>query len=231
MKLKVVQLRRKTTPLTIQSHVFLFLIFYRQWALPAIARVMTKPFDFPRLPFAWQLEAPTAQFENPWMRVDTIPAIDPSGKQANYGLVHFKNLAIGIIPYEDGHVWLVGQSRVAFQEYSWEIPAGGDPNGEDPEGTAHRELREETGLRAAHMQPILTLEISNSVSDERGLVFLATGLTAGVRELESSEDITVQKVSLDTALKAVDDGEIRQALSVSGLLKLGRMRTLGLIDG
>jgi len=192
---------------------------------------MTKAFTFPRPPFAWQLGDPSAKFENPWMRVDTIPSIDPSGKHGDYGLVHFKNLAVGIIPYQDGHVWLVGQSRVSFQEYSWEIPAGGDPHGRDPEGTAHRELREETGFRAEQMTPILTLEMSNSVSDERGLVFLATGLTTGVRDLESSEDITVQKVSLDAALKAVDDGEIRQALSVSGLLKLGRMRAQGYLDG
>ena len=82
---------------------------------------------FPRPNFAWQLHPATAQFENAWMRVESFPAVDPNGREAEYGLVHFKNLAIGILPYEDGHIWLVGQSRVPFEEYSWEIPAGGDP--------------------------------------------------------------------------------------------------------
>ena len=187
--------------------------------------------NLPRSEFSWRLGSPAAQYENPWMRVDNIPSIDPNGKDAIYGLVHFKNLAVGIIPYEDGHIWLVGQSRVAFQNYSWEIPAGGDPSGHDPMGTAHRELREETGFTANRMEQILTMELSNSITDERGHVYLATDLTLGESEMESSEDITTMKISLDAALNAIDTGEIRQALSVAAILKLDRMRAAGQIHG
>ena len=186
---------------------------------------------FPRPAFAWQLDSARPAFENPWMRVDEIPAVDPNRREALYGLVHFKNLAIGIIPYEDNHIWLVGQSRVAFQSYSWEIPAGGDPKGLDPEGTAHRELREETGMSAKQMTEILTLELSNSLTDERGIVYLATGLSQGENALESTEDISVMKISLDDALAAVDAGEIRQGLSVAAILKLGHMRNSGQLKG
>ena len=192
---------------------------------------MTEFLSFPRPDFAWRLGRPTAKYENPWMRVDEIPAVDPSGKNRTYGLVHFKNLAVGIIPYENGDIWLVGQSRVAFQNYSWEIPAGGDPNGLDPLGTAHRELREETGFAAARMEKIMEMELSNSVSNEACHIYLATGLTSGAPETESSEDISTLKVSLDRALAGVDAGEIRQGLSVAAILKLGRMRALGQLDG
>lgn len=193
---------------------------------------MTNASIFPRPAFAWQLGTPSPQFENPWMRVDSIPAVDPNGTKASYGLVHFKNLAIGVVPYADGHIWLVGQSRVAFQSYSWEVPAGGDPSGKDPLGTAHRELREETGFLAGRMEPILTMELSNSITDEACRIYLATDLTAGETEMESSEDISLMKISLDAALDAVDAGEIRQALSVAAILKLGRMREKGqLPDG
>lgn len=188
---------------------------------------MTDPISFPRPAFAWQLGTATAKFENPWMRVDTIASVDPNGREAIYGLVHFKNLAVGVVPYADGQIWLVGQSRVAFEHYSWEIPAGGDPQGLDPEGTARRELREETGFSAEHLEQILEMEISNSITDERCVVYLATGLSAGASEMESSEDISLMKLSLDAALAAVDAGEIRQALSVAAILKLGRMRALG----
>jgi len=99
---------------------------------------------------------------------------------------------------------------VSFQSYSWEIPAGGDLNGSDPIGTAHRELREETGFSAGRMAQILDMELSNSITDERALVYLATGLEA---------------------LDAVDTGEIRQALSVAAILKLGRMRAAGQLEG
>ena len=185
----------------------------------------------PRSDFSWTLGEPSKQYENPWMRVDEIPAIDPNGSDKLYGMVHFKNLAVGIIPYENDHIWLVGQSRVTFQNYSWEIPAGGDPGGKDPLGTAHRELREETGFSALHMEQILTMELSNSVTDEVCHVFLATDLTPGESEMESSEDISVLKLSLDAALAAVDAGEIRQSLSVAAILKLGRMRAAGQLDG
>ena len=192
---------------------------------------MTIPTSLPRLPFAWTLGAPMAKYENPWMRVDDIPAVDPNGKEALYGLVHFKNLAVGIVPYAAGDIWLVGQSRVPFQHYSWEVPAGGDPNGADPIGTAHRELREETGFTAARMEQILTMELSNSISDERCLVYLATGLSAGASKTETTEDISTLKISLDDALMAVDRGEIRQGLSVAAILKLGHMRAAGQLDG
>ena len=182
---------------------------------------------FPRPDLTWQLGTPSAQYENPWMRVDDIPCVDPSGKDGTYGLVHFKNLAIGVVPYQDGHIWLVGQSRVAFQSYSWEVPAGGDPSGQDPVGTAHRELREETGFSAGRMEQILKMELSNSITDEACLVYLATDLTPGETEMESSEDISIMKISLDAALAAVDAGEIRHALGVAAILKLGRMRELG----
>jgi len=188
---------------------------------------MTNAPNFPRPDFAWQLGTPITKYENPWMRVDDIPAVDPNGKDALYGLVHFKNLAIGVIPYEDGHIWLVGQSRVAFQSYSWEVPAGGDPSGKDPVGTAHRELKEETGFSAGRMDQILKMELSNSITDEACLVYLATELTPGETEMESSEDISILKISLDDALAAVDAGEIRHALGVATILKLGRMQELG----
>ena len=186
---------------------------------------------FPRPKFAWQLKTPVAKFENPWMRIDEIPAIDPSGKDAVYGLVHFKNLAVGVVPYQNGNIWLVGQSRVAFQSYSWEIPAGGDPGGHDPIGTAHRELREETGFSAGRMEQILEMDLSNSITDEVCVVYLATDLTSGETELESSEDISLLKISLDDAMDAVDAGEIRHALGVATILKLCRMRAAGQLDG
>lgn len=192
---------------------------------------MTVSPPFPRPPFAWRLDEASARYENPWMRVDDIPAVDPNGNPTLYGLVHFKNLAVGVIPYQDGHIWLVGQSRVSFQNYSWEIPAGGDPSRKDPVGTAHRELKEETGFSAGRMKEILYMEMSNSLTDEICVVYVATDLTPGETELESTEDISLMKISLDAALAAIDAGEIRHAVGVAAILKLDRMRALGQLDG
>ena len=192
---------------------------------------MTQSPIFPRPEFLWQLGTPETKYENPWMRVEEIPAIDPNGQDTSYGLIHFKNIAVGVVPYQDGYIWLVGQSRVSSRSYTWEIPAGGDPSRDNPLGTAHRELREETGFTAGRMDQILKMELSNSITDEICLVYVATDLTAGEAELESSEDISLMKISLDDALKAVEAGEIRHALGIATIFKLDRMRAAGELDG
>jgi 8-oxo-dGTP pyrophosphatase MutT (NUDIX family) len=188
---------------------------------------MTITFKLPRPAFRWKLGAAETKFENPWMRVESIPAIDPSGQDTHYGVVRFKNLAVGVVPYADGHIWLVGQSRVTFEAYSWEIPAGGGALDEDPSLAAHRELKEETGFTAGQLEKVLTMELSNSITNERCVVYLATDLTAGESETESSEDISLLKISLDDAIAAVDAGEIRQSISVAAILKLARLRAEG----
>src|SRR3954468_23077292 len=81
-------------------------------------------------------------YENPWIAVREDQVIRPDGQPGIYGVVHYKNVAVGVLPVEeDGAVWLVGQYRYTLDRYSWEIPEGGGPPGESPEAAAHRELR------------------------------------------------------------------------------------------
>src|SRR5262249_18280017 len=91
-------------------------------------------------------------YENPWIRLREDQVLRPDGKRGIYGVVHFKNHAVGVLPVdEQGRVWLVGQHRYPLDAYSWEIPEGGCPESETPEATALRELREETGLDAGRL--------------------------------------------------------------------------------
>ena len=181
----------------------------------------------PSNPYLWREKSRQVKFENPWLRLEACDVTDPSGKAHEYGLVHFKNRAVGIVPYEDGHIWLVGQSRFAMNAYSWEIPAGGAPQGETLIGTAAKELREETGMNAQEFRPISEFHLSNSVTDETGILYLATGLSAGQNALESTEDISLHKLSLDDAYAAVEAGEITQAISIMAIHKLMLMRYMG----
>ena len=86
-------------------------------------------------------------YENPWIRVREDQVLQPDGQPGIYGVVEFKNRAVGVLPIDDeGCIWLVGQHRYPLGSYSWEIPEGGSPQSEPPEETARRELKEETGL-------------------------------------------------------------------------------------
>jgi 8-oxo-dGTP pyrophosphatase MutT (NUDIX family) len=166
-------------------------------------------------------------YGNPWIDLWEERALDPSGNPALYGKVSFRNKAVGIIPIDEaGHTWLVGQYRYCLNEYSWEIPMGGSPHGVLPLESARAELREETGLTAQRWEQILRLHTSNSVTDEEGYVFTAEGLEAGQPEFGSTEKIEIWRLPLADAVRMALDGEITDAISVAGLLKLALMRGL-----
>ena len=145
--------------------------------------------------------------------------IRPDGLPGIYGVVHFKNRAVGVLPVEkDGAIWLVGQYRYPLEAYSWEIPEGGCPETESPDQTARRELREETGLVAGRLELVATSHLSNSVSDELGYVFRATELVEGADEQEGTERIAVSRVSWQEAWRMYKAGQITDSLSVIAIL-------------
>jgi 8-oxo-dGTP pyrophosphatase MutT (NUDIX family) len=169
----------------------------------------------------WQLLDTKLQYDNPWIRVEEDIVINPAGGRGIYGRVHFKNVAVGVIPIDqNGNTWLVGQYRYPLKEYSWEIPEGGCPEGEKELEAAKRELKEETGLIAGQWEEFLKIHTSNSVSDERGIVFLAKDLTQGETQSEETEDLRVRKLPLTEAFQMVIDGKITDSISMAALLKL-----------
>ena len=174
----------------------------------------------------WTVLSGEEKYDNRWINVTEYQVINPGGGNGIYGKVHFKNLAIGIIPLDaEGNTWLVGQYRFTLDAYSWEIPEGGGPLGTDALDSAKRELKEETGLTAGKWSMLTTLHTSNSVTDEVGFIFLAEDLHPGERQLEESEaDLKVKKVSLKEATEMVLRGEITDSMSMIGLLKLARLK-------
>ncbi len=163
-------------------------------------------------------------YDNPWVTVTEHQVLNPAGNPGIYGTVHFKNLAIGIIPIdEEMNTWLVGQYRYPLEEYSWEIPMGGGLLEKDMLESAKRELKEETGLEAGEWQNIMRIHTSNSVTDEEGFVFLATDLVEGEMEAEETEQLQVIKLPFAEVLQMVMDQKITDSLSIAGILKAARM--------
>lgn len=169
----------------------------------------------------WKTLSTATVYDNPWIRVEDHRVINPSGNPGQYGKICFKNRAIGIIPLDErGNVYLVGQFRYTLDRYSWELPKGGAPLAEDPLAAAQRELREETGLTAARWRRLLELDISTSVTDEVGIVFVAEALQQGESAPEDTEDLATKVLPLEQALGWVREGKILDAISVAGLLRL-----------
>lgn len=159
-------------------------------------------------------------YDNNWINVNEHQVINPSGGHGIYGVVHFKNLAIGVLPLdEDNNTWLVGQYRYPMQAYSWEIPEGGGPLGLDPLDGAKRELLEETGLVATDWIEIQRMHLSNSVSDELAIIYIARGLKMTESEPEETEQLVLRKLPFDEAYQMVMDGTITDSMTVAAILK------------
>lgn len=167
----------------------------------------------------WETLATRQVYDNPWISVREDTVIRPDEQPGIYGVVHFKNIAVGILPVENDSIYLVGQYRYTLEQYSWEIPEGGCPAGEDPLDAARRELAEETGLRAEHWEKMGVAHLSNSTSDELAIWYLATELRQGEHSPEGTERLQIRRVAFDEAFAMVLKGEITDAMSQLAIMQ------------
>ncbi|MFT3945521.1 MAG: NUDIX hydrolase [Agriterribacter sp.] len=169
----------------------------------------------------WKILGEKDIYDNTWIGLKEYSVINPSGGKGIYGKVFFKNQAIGIVPLdEEGNTWLVGQYRFPINKYSWEIPEGGGELNVDPLLSAQRELLEETGLKAERWDKILEMHLSNSVTDEKAIVYVARTLSQHAPQPEETEQLVIRKVALTRAFEMTMSGEITDAISVASILKL-----------
>jgi 8-oxo-dGTP pyrophosphatase MutT (NUDIX family) len=166
-------------------------------------------------------------YSNPWIHVVEHKVITPGGKPGIYGVVRFKNRAIGVVPYENGRIWLVGQYRVPLGEYSWEIPEGGAPYSEDPLAGAKRELREEMGFAAHSWDLLFKMHLSNSVTNEEAIVYLARRLEKGAPLPEDTEVFKYKSLTLDEAFTQVVEGKITDSMTVAAIFRIKLMKVEG----
>jgi len=178
----------------------------------------------------WKTLKSELKYENPWIAVTEHQVLDAGGNDGIYGTVHFKNIAIGIIPLdEENNTWLVGQYRYPLNQYSWEICEGGGKLGIPPLESAQRELLEETGIKANQWKKILDMHLSNSVSDEVGIIYLAKDLAYFEPQPDEDEVLQLKKISFDEAFEMVMNGTITDSLSVAGILKTKILLDKGII--
>lgn len=176
----------------------------------------------------WTTKSIKTVYDNPWITVTHREVLNPSGNEGIYGMVHYKNLAIAIVPLdEDMNTWLVGQYRYTLNQYSWEVPEGGGLLGDSPLESGQRELLEETGITAQKWTKVLDLHLSNSVSDEAGVVYVAQDLSFGEARPEDTEELVVKKIPFSEVVEMVMRGEITDGFAVAAILKVQIMLSRG----
>ena len=167
-------------------------------------------------------------YDSPWVALTKHAVLNPHGNPGTYSVVHFKNIAIGILPLdEDYNTWIVGQYRYPINQYSWEIPEGGGKLDVPPLDSAKRELLEETGITATRWTKVQEMHLSNSASDEFCVLYIAQGLSFGESEPEDVEELELRKLPFDELYRMVEKGEITDSLTVTIVLKAKLMMQEG----
>ena len=141
------------------------------------------------------------------------------------GVVHFRHHAIGVVPLDaNDRVLLVGQFRYPVNRYSWEIPRGGGSFHEEPEAAARRELVEETGYSGGEWRELYRAELSNSVTDEVAVLFVATDLEAGPASPEGTEQLQLRWVPFGETVAMFRSGDISEAMTILAIQRLALER-------
>ncbi|MDQ3452530.1 MAG: NUDIX hydrolase [Actinomycetota bacterium] len=180
----------------------------------------------------WRTTGTREIYANPWIRVREDAVVRADGSDGVYGVVELRSLALGVVVrFDDGSTVLVGQHRYTMissptaslhedmDAWSWEIPEGGGALVGSPRDEAARELEEETGLRAATWTELGAVEPSNSITDQRGLLWLAEDLTQHQATPDPTEALALWRLPLSTAIAMALEGELTDALTVVGLCR------------
>lgn len=168
----------------------------------------------------WTTLSSRVTYENPWIRVREDSVTRPDGKPGIYGVVDCRKATgvVALTPQQE--VYLVGQYRYTMDEYSWEIIEGGAEHQEDPLDAAKRELQEEAGLIANDWMPLgAEIHLTNCHSSERGWLYLARDLLHTATTPEPTEVLALTTLPLTEALIRVEQGEIKDAMSIIGLMR------------
>ncbi|MDQ2795726.1 MAG: NUDIX hydrolase [Actinomycetota bacterium] len=158
-------------------------------------------------------------YRNEWLRLREDEVEFPDGSRGLYSVIEKQDFVVVLARENDGF-WLVEQFRYPVGSREWEFPQGGWPSGRS--GTAaelaEAELREETGLRAGTLIRLGRLHAAYGFSDQGYEVFLATDLTPGPPERESTESDMVAQWHSENAIRAmIRAGTLADAHSVAAL--------------
>lgn len=156
-------------------------------------------------------------YRNNWLTLREDDIVRPDGSTGVYAVVDKPTCAL-VIPCDGDRFHLVEQFRYPLGLRRWEFPQGTAPEQQhlEPAELAERELREETGLRAASVVRLGQLDVAPGMSSQRGWVFLATGLTEGDHEREHEEqDMHSEWFTRAEVERMIRDGGITDAQSIA----------------
>ena len=164
----------------------------------------------------WKLVDSKLLCKSKFLRVFDDTVILPSGKQIEFTKILLKDFVSVLAITDDNEVVMIEILRYPRNCVSLEIPSGHIEKGENPEESAVRELKEETGYTANEFEPLFSFN-PLSRSTQQAHIFLAKGLTKGAQSLEETEQINVRLVSVGEMENLLSQGKITHAPTLLAL--------------
>jgi ADP-ribose pyrophosphatase len=166
-------------------------------------------------------------YEGHVLSLDVDEVEEPGGVRATREVVRHRGSVATLAVHDDGRVVLIRQYRYPVDQPVWELPAGRIDPGESALEGARRELEEETGLRAARIEPMGVFYTTPGFCDEVMHLFRATGLSQGPPRPEADERIEARSLTLDEARAMIGAGAIREGKTLVALLLERELRDTG----
>jgi ADP-ribose pyrophosphatase len=172
----------------------------------------------------WKTTSSRPVYENAWIKVREDIAELPDGRTTVYGVVQCAG-CVGVLPFVDADtVLLVGQYRYVFRDFLWEMPTGAQHGDETLEAAAQRELAEETGHEAGRLVKLCDFHTSKSILHEIAHLYVAEDLRPAARPPDATEFIEVRAFPFADVLRMVEQGEIKDSMTVIAVLHAARRR-------
>ncbi|ELY44322.1 NUDIX hydrolase [Natronorubrum sulfidifaciens] len=170
----------------------------------------------PEDPLAWKTLDRQVAYTCPGFDVVNESVQLPDGTETEYDYLS-EPASVCILPFTpEGDVVCIEEWRQAVSRINRGLPVGGiEPDDDDLEAAARRELAEETGHEAGRLEPLVTVEPANGIADAVLHVFVADGCRPTAdQQLDHNESIRVTPLEFETVLEAVRNGEIRDGRAV-----------------
>lgn len=170
-------------------------------------------------PLAWETLDTEVAYTCPGFDVRHETVELPDGTETDFDYVSEPPAVVILPATPEGDVVVIEEWRQAVGRVNRGLPAGStEPEDPSLEAAARRELREETGYEAGRIDPLVSAEPANGITDSLHHYFFAQGCEpTGEQELDFNESIRTRTTSYDELFEAARRGELRDGRTVLAL--------------
>lgn len=167
----------------------------------------------------WTVHGERILYDSEWVRLALVDVEIPGQERFEHHVVRVPHRAAGVVVHDrERGVLLLWRHRFITDTWGWEIPAGRIDPGETAVQAGAREVLEETGWRPGPLQPLVTYQPTNGLSDQRFHLFSAAGATHVGDPTDPAESERVEWVPVPEVADIARSGRMADGLSLTAVL-------------